>query len=203
MTHILYPLKLWRRDMGKLRFDYIPPEMHQALAEVLLNGAEKYAPHDWETSETAPTIDNHRESLLRHLHDHAMGIEKDHESGLHPLKHAFCRLGMMVTLIERDEEWFKKGIIISGPNLKEAQEYLNKYGVLMPVNREEDIDYSDIPEVTDEWMAKANVYPEGSTFKLCIACDRTCPEDYCEECALWMNNNNIPKKPPTGKPATG
>ncbi len=90
--------------MNKLRFDYITPEMNEALAEVLMNGAEKYAPHDWEVGESAPTIRDHRESLLRHLHDHALGIEKVHESGIHPLKHAFCRLGMMVTLIERNRE---------------------------------------------------------------------------------------------------
>lgn len=89
--------------MKKLRLDLITHEMETALAEVLMAGAEKYSERGWEEQAHIYTVEKHFESLLRHIHEHKQGITKDPETGLHPLKHAFCRLGMMLTILEREK----------------------------------------------------------------------------------------------------
>jgi hypothetical protein len=85
----------------KLRLDLVPPEMEEALAKVLAMGAEKYSEHEWEEDRKYDLM--HMASALRHIHAWRKGELTDPESGLCHLKHAFCRLGMMVTIIERDE----------------------------------------------------------------------------------------------------
>ena len=82
-------------DTGKLRLDLIPPEMHEALGEVLTFGAGKYGDRNWELG-----IDPDRlyAAAQRHLLAHRKGKILDHESGRPHLYHAFCNLGMMVTL---------------------------------------------------------------------------------------------------------
>ena len=87
----------------KLRYDLITPEMEQALAEVLMEGAKKYSERGWEEQMDTYTAEVHFESVLRHLNEHKYGIKSDHETGLHPLTHAFCRLGMMITVMAREK----------------------------------------------------------------------------------------------------
>ncbi len=84
-----------KHDTGKLRLDLIPPEMHRALGEVLTFGAGKYGDRNWEKG-----IDLSRlyAAGQRHLLAHAEGEFLDPESGLPHLCHAFCNLGMMLTL---------------------------------------------------------------------------------------------------------
>lgn len=94
--------------MGKIRPDLITPEMEEALAQVLTEGAEKYSARGWEEETDVHTVAKHYESLCRHLLE--WKLDNDHidpETGLNPLKHAFCRLGMIITLLERGHRYGK------------------------------------------------------------------------------------------------
>jgi hypothetical protein len=88
-----------KHDQGKLRLDLITPEMHRALGEVLTFGSKKYGDRNWEAG-----IDQDRlhAACQRHLLAWREGSEgTDPESGLPHLYHAFCTLGMMLTLEKR------------------------------------------------------------------------------------------------------
>lgn len=71
-------------DAGKLRFDLLPPEWEQGLAQVMTMGAAKYADRNWEKG-----LDWGRRysSLRRHLNAFWAGEDFDPESGLHHLVH--------------------------------------------------------------------------------------------------------------------
>ena len=88
-----------KHDQDKLRLDLITPEMHRALGEVLTFGAKKYGDRNWEAG-----IDQKRlyAACQRHLLDWLEeGGSLDSESGLPHLYHAFCTVGMMLTLEKR------------------------------------------------------------------------------------------------------
>lgn len=87
-------------DTGKLRLDLITPEMHRALGEVLTFGANKYGDRNWEKG---IDLDRLYAANQRHLLAHREGEATDPESGLPHLFHAFCNLGMMLTLDARQE----------------------------------------------------------------------------------------------------
>lgn len=87
-----------KHDQGKLRLDLIPPEMHRALGEVLTFGAGKYGDRNWEQG---LDLDRLYAANQRHLLAHREGETIDPESGLPHLYHAFCNLGMMLTLEAR------------------------------------------------------------------------------------------------------
>jgi hypothetical protein len=61
-------------------------------------GAGKYDDHNWEKG---LEFDRLYAACQRHLLAHREGEALDPESGLPHLYHAFCTLGMMVTLAKR------------------------------------------------------------------------------------------------------
>ena len=87
-------------DNGKLRLDLIPPEMHRALGEVLTFGANKYGDRNWEKG---ITLDRLYAANQRHLLAFLEGERIDPESGFPHLYHAFCNIGMMLTLDQRGQ----------------------------------------------------------------------------------------------------
>ena len=87
-----------RDDAGKARYELIPPEAEEALAEVLTYGATKYVDRNWEKGMDIGRVEG---SLRRHLAAYRLGEVNDPESGLHHLKHALANLAFMVTYIER------------------------------------------------------------------------------------------------------
>ena len=95
------------KDDGKLRVDLVPVEAIYAIAEVLgnacrsgLNGEPpKYPENNWRKGIKYSRI---YANILRHLYAWKKGKDIDPESGLHALKHAICRLAMLVTYIEND-----------------------------------------------------------------------------------------------------
>ena len=87
-----------KHDTGKLRLDLVTPEMHRALGEVLTFGAGKYGDRNWELGFEAERL---YAAAQRHLLAWREGEEHDPESGMPHLHHAFCNLGMMVTLAKR------------------------------------------------------------------------------------------------------
>jgi len=93
-----------KKELGKLRFDLITPEMEQALAEVLMAGAEKYTERGWEEQMNVFTAEEHMKSAMRHLNEVKYGKTVDEETGLHPIQHLFTRIGMAVTVMARTKE---------------------------------------------------------------------------------------------------
>jgi len=74
----------------------MPEEFIKYIEEVLQFGVNKgYAPDGWKDGDRFNPKDNHA-SMSRHLAEGYCGVEKDHESGLHPLQHLACRALMQV-----------------------------------------------------------------------------------------------------------
>lgn len=87
-------------DSGKLRFDLVPPEFDEALAEVLTFGAKKYGDRNWEQG---AGIDGERlfAACMRHLTRVRRGELLDQESGLPHLAHAATNLLMWHYHVQR------------------------------------------------------------------------------------------------------
>ena len=87
-----------KHDIGKLRLDLITPEMMRGLGEILTFGAAVYGDRNWEQG-----IDQNRlyAAAERHLLAYREGELLAPDSGLPHLAHAFCDLGMMLTLYMR------------------------------------------------------------------------------------------------------
>lgn len=73
-------------DKGKLRYDLIPPEMLEGIAEVLTYGANKYGDNNWQ--ELEDFNNRYYAALERHLQAWRKGEDFDEESSLHHLAHA-------------------------------------------------------------------------------------------------------------------
>jgi len=123
-------------DKGKPRMDLIPTSALKALGEVLEFGAQKYADRNWEKGISWSRL---YASTLRHLVAYWDGLDKDEESGLHPLKHALTNIAFLIeytkthpelddrpyTLTE-SEKWDKKLLSpITKKLLKETKEREN------------------------------------------------------------------------------
>lgn len=66
-------------DGGKLRYDLIPTEVEQALAEVFTYGAQKYGPDNWKLVPDAEA--RYFAAIRRHLAARRSGELRDPESG--------------------------------------------------------------------------------------------------------------------------
>lgn len=67
-----------KHDTGKLRFDLVDPDWFRAVAEVLTQGAVKYADDNWKQG----TVDRYIAALHRHANAVQCGEPADPESGL-------------------------------------------------------------------------------------------------------------------------
>lgn len=74
-------------DLGKLRFDLISPDALEGLAEILIFGATKYSPRNWEKGINFSRL---YASTLRHLHSFWQGSDIDYESRKQAIDHAQC-----------------------------------------------------------------------------------------------------------------
>ena len=72
-------------DKGKLRFDLIPVEPLEQLANVYTFGATKYADHNWRKGIVFSRIFG---AIMRHMWAFWRGEDNDKESGLSHLAHA-------------------------------------------------------------------------------------------------------------------
>jgi hypothetical protein len=85
-------------DGGKTRYDLLPPEFVEAVAQVLTYGAEKYAARNWEKGLPYGRV---FAAIMRHLWAWWRREDRDPESGLSHLAHAACGLAFLVTYTER------------------------------------------------------------------------------------------------------
>lgn len=81
-----------KHDQGKLRYDLIPPECIEALAEVMTHGTIEYEENTWQDVES----ERYYAALMRHLMDWRKGDNIDEKSGLHHLKLALNNVAFLV-----------------------------------------------------------------------------------------------------------
>lgn len=86
-------------DGGKPRWDLLPFDALDAVADVLHYGAVKYAARNWEKGMDWGRL---LAAALRHLAAWARGQNVDPESGKHHLAHAACCVLMLLALTMRN-----------------------------------------------------------------------------------------------------
>jgi len=79
-------------DSDKLRYDLVPVETHEGLAEVITYGANKYDDDNWKYVEAY----KYEAALFRHINAWRKGEKLDDESGLHHLKHALANISFLL-----------------------------------------------------------------------------------------------------------
>lgn len=89
-------------DSGKLRFDLVPPEFEEAIADVLTYGADKYAPNSWQHVDNAKN--RYYAALRRHINAWRKGEKIDKESKKPHLAHAACNLLFLMHFDEEEEK---------------------------------------------------------------------------------------------------
>lgn len=85
-------------DDDKVRMDLIPPELLEAVGEVLTFGAKKYSERNWELG-----MDWGRPfaALMRHMWAWWSGEDKDPETGMSHLHHAACCIAFLIAFEKR------------------------------------------------------------------------------------------------------
>lgn len=87
-----------RYNKGKTRFDLLPPDGLEALAEVYTKGAEKYAARNWEKGLSWTECYG---SLLRHANEWAKREDRDSESGQLHMAHVAWNAMALLTFALR------------------------------------------------------------------------------------------------------
>ena len=112
-------------DDEKVRLELIPPEMINALGEILTFGAAKYEDRNWEKGMDWGRIYG---ALQRHLNAWWGGELLDPETNKSHLWHAACCIAFLVTYEERkvgtdtrptkksDDKW-KKNYVVTGVDI--------------------------------------------------------------------------------------
>jgi hypothetical protein len=85
-------------DTGKPRYDLIPPEVSEALAQVLTFGANKYSARNWENGMNWGRAYG---ALQRHLNAFWAGEDKDPETGMPHTWHAACCIAFLISFEAR------------------------------------------------------------------------------------------------------
>ena len=76
-----------RFNEGKLKWSYVSWKALEPMVRVLMFGAEKYTPFNWQKGLSCVEC---TESLLRHLHSMLEGEKIDKESNLPHIGHVLC-----------------------------------------------------------------------------------------------------------------
>jgi len=81
-----------RFNSGKPNWGLIPFKAVEPIIQVMMKGAEKYAPYNWQNGDAEQNF----QSLMRHLVSWQSGEKIDQESGLTHLAHAGCNIIFML-----------------------------------------------------------------------------------------------------------
>lgn len=81
-------------DVGKLRYDLIPPEALEALAEILTLGSIKYSDRNWEKGMKWGRVFG---AMMRHAWSWWRGQTLDPESGKSHMWHVLCNAAFLTT----------------------------------------------------------------------------------------------------------
>ena len=90
-------------DVGKPRFDLLPPEVLEQITAILTGGAEKYGARNWEQGMSWGRL---FAAAQRHQWRFWSGAEMDEESGLPHLAHAIVSLMFLLEFANRDMRSF-------------------------------------------------------------------------------------------------
>jgi hypothetical protein len=85
-----------KHDQDKPRYDLLPPEAIEKMAQVLTFGAKKYAPDGWRHVPDA--LQRYQAAMLRHAFAMQRGEINDPESGLPHAAHIMCCAAFIVEL---------------------------------------------------------------------------------------------------------
>ena len=83
-------------DQYKTRFDLLPVEPIEEVANILTYGANKYKPNSWRGVEDG--IERYYSALMRHLVAWRKGEDLDKESDKRHLAHAMCNILFLMEL---------------------------------------------------------------------------------------------------------
>jgi len=83
-------MKGFKDDSNKLQWHLMPWEPLQEVVKVLMFGAKKYAPDNWQHVDNAQ--ERYFNAAARHLIAYKIGITKDEESNLPAVAHSICCL---------------------------------------------------------------------------------------------------------------
>ena len=93
-------------DQGKIRMELIPPELLEAVGDILTFGAEKYVDRNWEHGMKWSRPFG---ALMRHMWAWWRGEDKDPETGRSHLWHAGACIAFLIAYEERadgeDDRW--------------------------------------------------------------------------------------------------
>lgn len=87
-------------DQLKARYDLIPPEIEEAIAQVLSFGAAKYGDRNWEKGMNWGRV---YAAMRRHMGAWWGGEDTDPESGMPHLWHAACCIAFLVAFEARGD----------------------------------------------------------------------------------------------------
>lgn len=96
-------------DADKPRYDLIPPELNEAVAQVLTFGAAKYAARNWEQGMNWGRA---YAALQRHMNAFWAGEDNDPETGMPHTWHAGCCIAFLIAFEARGagtDDRFKGG----------------------------------------------------------------------------------------------
>jgi len=85
-------------DQGKLRTDLLPPDVLEAMAQILTDGADRYGDRNWEQG---MKWSRPYGALLRHILSWWQGEDTDPDSGRPHLWHALCCVSFLVAYEQR------------------------------------------------------------------------------------------------------
>lgn len=85
-------------DQGKARYDLVPPEIEEAIAQVLTFGANKYGDRNWEKGMNWGRA---YAALRRHMNAWWSGEDNDPETGMPHTWHAACCIAFLVSFQAR------------------------------------------------------------------------------------------------------
>jgi len=85
-----------KHDQEKPRYDLLPPEAIEQMAQVLTFGAKKYAPGGWRHVPDA--LQRYQAAMLRHAFAMQKGEVNDAESGLPHAAHVMCCAAFIIEL---------------------------------------------------------------------------------------------------------
>jgi len=94
--------KFTKLDLGKLRYDLVPPSVIEDIAKVLTFGAAKYSANNWKQVDDPA---RYLAALYRHLEAWRAGEITDPESGLSHLAHAACNIAFLIELNYQPDDW--------------------------------------------------------------------------------------------------
>lgn len=87
-----------KHDQDKPRYDLIPPEIEEAIAQVLTFGANKYGDRNWEHGMDWGRV---YAAMRRHTGAWWSGQDNDPETGMSHLHHAACCIAFLVAFEKR------------------------------------------------------------------------------------------------------